>query len=144
MENHKNVFKGSEHKKKINDLLFYAMSIYSGSIYLNKDMSALYEERKGEIWRLMNKNFKLLGLKTLEVSLLLVLINSSSEVKLKLEKLGQYSVVMKYKKEGINMGLDNIIEENELSDLLLKVRDVKQILSPYVKRLFENMEPDYF
>ena len=97
MKNHKATFKGSDHKKKINDLVFYSMTIFSGSIYLSKDMGSLYADKKVEIWQLLTQNFKLLGLKTLEVSLLLVLVNSSKEVKAKLEKLGQYAVVMKYK-----------------------------------------------
>lgn len=144
MENHKSNFKGSDHKKLINDLLFYKMTIFSNSIHQSRKMIELYNEKQPQILQSLNANFKHLGLKTLEVTLLLVLINSSQDVKHKLEKLGQYSVVMKYKEQGINMGLEGLVEKNDMSDLLLKVRDVKQVLNPYVKRLFENMEPDYF
>ena len=62
--------------------------------------------------------------------ILLVLVNSSSLVKSRLEKLGQYSVVMRFKEQGINIGLEGLVEKNNLSDLLVKVRDIKLVLSP--------------
>lgn len=89
-------------------------------------------------------NFDAIGLKTLEISILLILVNSSQKVKEKLERLGQYSVVMRFKEQGINIGLEGLVEKNNLSDLMVKIRDIKPVLSPYLKRLFENMEPDYF
>jgi hypothetical protein len=77
MENHEGIFKGSEYKTLINDVLFYSMTLFSSSPYISLDMSRVYEEKKEVIWGLLEKKFKILGLKTLEVTLLLVLINSS-------------------------------------------------------------------
>ena len=120
------------------------MSLFSASLYLTENSEAIFNQRQDVIIDQLNNCFDVLGLKTMEVCILLILVHSSQKVKEKLEKLGQYSVVMRFKEQGINIGLEGIVEKNNLSDLLVKIRDIKQVLSPYLKRLFENMEPDYF
>lgn len=120
------------------------MSLFSSSLYVSDPCYSLYESKQDLLVELLLANFDAIGLKTLEISILLILVNSSQKVKEKLERLGQYSVVMRFKEQGINIGLEGLVEKNNLSDLMVKIRDIKPVLSPYLKRLFENMEPDYF
>lgn len=143
LSNHEEIFRRTNEAKMINDMLFYLVTIFSGSVYILDDMANVYEDNKAEIIRLLTLRLEDLGLKTAEAAILLVLINSSYQVKEALMKLGRYSLMMRFKKEGIRIGTMEMQEEDDLSNFLLKVRDLKDIVNPYIKRLLQNLEPDF-
>ena len=136
---------GSKSQEKyLHDFLFFSLTLFSTSIDILDDLVQTYVTEKDRLLKLMVKNFEDMGYRTLEVFVVLLLTNSGTEVRMAMTDIGKYQEIMRYEKQGYRMGLERTVRRNDLSDFLVKVRELKDMFSEYVKRIFENYQPSYF